>query len=762
MSRSDKAQMSDLLRIAGTAAKLGGWYVDLVNNTVHWSAETRVIHDVAPDFQPTMDEALGFYAPEYQSQIRAAVDRCVTDGKPFDEVLQFITGKDKRLWARSIGEPVRDDDGNIIALHGAFQDISELIAAREHSASLTVQLEQTLASISDGFMLIDHDWCFGFMNTQAEILLQRRREELLGKYIWEEFPAASDSDFRRNYELAVNEQRTVRFTEYYPEPLNIWFDVSAFPTPDGLAVYFRDVTERVASEEALRISDERFELLAKATNDIVWDCDFINNTMWWNTNLQKLFGHDPATLVRGPESWIGNIHPDDRARVLDGVRTVIYGSEQSWHDQYRFMHADGSARTVADRGFVIRNADGQAVRMVGSMMDITDNVEMDERLRQAQKLEAVGQLTGGVAHDFNNLLTVILGNAELLTEQLTDQQQLRMLAEMTATAAERGAELTNRLLAFSRRQPLDPQNVNINKLIQSMDSLLRRTLPENIDIETVYAGGLWLSEVDPGQLEGALLNLAINARDAMTEGGKLTIETGNALLDQAYADAQDEVLPGQYVMVSVSDSGTGMTPDIVSRAFEPFFTTKQIGKGSGLGLSMVFGFAKQSGGHVKIYSEVNEGTTVKLYLPRAVSTDTDTFDGHLAPAVEGGTESILLVEDDPLVREHVTGQLKALGYQVHTASNADEAQDILKLMSNIELLFTDIVMPGTMNGRQLADLALAMRPGIKVLFTSGYTENAIVHHGRLDRGVHLLNKPYRRQELAAKVRKVLDDPDASR
>lgn len=619
-------------------------------------------------------------------------------------------------------------------------------------------LQQTLENISDGFLLIDHDWHFGYLNTQAEILLLRRREDLLGKHVWDEFPAASDSDFRRNYELAINENTTVRFTEYYPAPLDSWFDVSAYPTPDGLAVYFRDVTERVTTEESLRISNERFNLIAKATNDVIWDWDFANDTIWWNENMLSVFGHDPAIISCSPISWSDNIHDDDHARVLSGITSVINGTDNSWHDQYRFKHANGTIRIVNDRGFVIRDADGKAIRMVGSMMDITDSVQMDERLRQAQKLEAVGQLTGGVAHDFNNLLTVILGNAELLTEQLTDQQQLRILAEMTATAAERGAELTNRLLAFSRRQPLDPQNVNINKLIHNMDSLLRRTLQENIDIETVYAGGLWLSEVDPGQLEGALLNLAINARDAMPGGGKLTIETGNTLLDETYADGHDEVLAGQYVMVSVSDTGTGMSPDVVSQAFEPFFTTKQIGKGSGLGLSMVFGFAKQSGGHVKIYSEVGEGSTVKLYLPRALSTDNSVYDGHLTPQVKGGSEKILLVEDDSLVRDHVASQLKALGYRLHAARNADEAHDILKLMSDIDLLFTDVVMPGTMNGRQLAELARQLRPGIKVLFTSGYTENAIVHHGRLDRGVHLLNKPYRRQELAAKVRKVLDEP----
>ncbi|MEX2332955.1 MAG: PAS domain-containing protein, partial [Pseudohongiella sp.] len=620
----------------GAAAKLGGWRVDLIKGQIYWSSQTRAIHEVAPDYQPTLDEAMDFYAPEYREQIQTVFNKCATQGAPFDEVLQFITGKGRRLWARAIGEAVRDEEGTIIAINGAFQDISDLIAAREKSEALSRQLQQTLESISDAFFLIDKNWCFGYMNTQAEILLQRRRDDLQGKHIWDEFPAARDSDFRRNYELAVSEQRTVRFTEYYPEPLNAWFDVSAYPTDDGLAVYFRDVTERVAREESLRISNERFSLIAKATNDVIWDWEFNNNTIWWNENLLTVFGHDPDKVEPGSESWTHRIHVDDRARVLKGIRAVINGTGTSWQDQYRFMHASGAARTVSDRGFVIRDAHGQAIRMVGSMTDISDSVEMNERLQQAQKLEAVGQLTGGVAHDFNNLLTVILGNAELLSEQLTDQQQLRILAEMTATAAERGAELTNRLLAFARRQPLEPRNVDVNKLIRNMDSLLRRTLQESIDIETVYAGGLWLSEVDPGQLEGALLNLAINARDAMPTGGKLTIETRNTLLDQDYADNHDEVQAGQYVMISVSDTGSGMAPEVVQKAFEPFFTTKQIGKGSGLGLSMVFGFAKQSLGHVKIYSEIGEGTTVKLYLPRAMSDDSGIYDGHLAPQIEGG------------------------------------------------------------------------------------------------------------------------------
>src|SRR5690606_7212066 len=288
---------------------------------------------------------------------------------------------------------------------------------------------------------------------------------------------------------------------------------------------------------------------------------------------------------------------------------------------------------------------------------------------------------------------------------------------------------------------------------------LRRTLSENIEIEMVRGGGLWTSEVDPGQLESALLNMAINARDAMPEGGRLTIETANAMLDDIYARAHHEVSAGQYVLVSVSDTGAGMTADIAGQAFEPFFTTKQVGKGSGLGLSMVYGFVKQSGGHAKIYSEPGEGTTIKLYFPRALANGEQQYTLPGESAVTGGREHILVVEDDDLVRNHVISLLGGLGYRVTSTASGAEAMAELRRNVPIDLLFTDVIMPGGMNGRQLADAAQGLRPGLKVLFTSGYTENAIVHHGRLDHGVNLLGKPYRRQELAAKVRKVLDEKE---
>ncbi|MEY4879034.1 MAG: hypothetical protein RJB62_503, partial [Pseudomonadota bacterium] len=381
----------------------------------------------------------------------------------------------------------------------------------------------------------------------------------------------------------------------------------------------------------------------------------------------------------------------------------------------------------------------------------------EAQLRQSQRLDAIGQLTGGVAHDFNNLLTVILGNAETLADKLHGNEKLHALADMTRMAAERGAALTNRLLAFARRQALDPKATNVNKLLSEMDPLLRRTLGEHIEIETVRGGGLWNALIDAPQLESALLNLCINARDAMVKGGRLTIETGNVHLDGDYASQHSEVGSGQYVMIAVSDTGTGMTSDILARAFDPFFTTKDVGKGSGLGLSMVYGFAKQSRGHVKIYSEFGHGTTVKLYLPRAPGDHEESFPTS-SSELPRGQERIFLVEDDELVRMHVTRQLESLGYHVtsaHNGAEALEALEALKRNGDYDLLFTDVVMPGGVNGRQLAVAVAELYPNLPVLFTSGYTENAIVHHGRLDPGVHLLNKPYRLQDLAAKIRLAL-------
>jgi signal transduction histidine kinase len=412
----------------------------------------------------------------------------------------------------------------------------------------------------------------------------------------------------------------------------------------------------------------------------------------------------------------------------------------------------------------------EANRDLREQIDRREQVE--EALRQAQKMEAIGQLTGGVAHDFNNLLQVIQGNLERLrrrhdpgdgSEQA--RAQFTRMVDAALLGAQRAAQLTQRMLAFSRRQPLAPKPVDVNRLVAGMSDMLSRTLGEGVALETVLGAGLWRALADDNQLENALLNLAVNARDAMPRGGKLTIETANVALDEAYAAAErDEVAPGQYVMLAVSDTGSGMPRAVLAKVFEPFFTTKDVGQGTGLGLSQVYGFVKQSGGHVKIYSEPGEGTTVKLYVPRVAAAD--PRDGRPADAAQpvpggDGSETILVVEDEEAVRRLAVETLVELGYRVLEASDGQAALAILEQSPEVRLLFTDVGLPGGLNGRQLADRVLARRPWLKVLFTTGYARNAIVHHGRLDQGVELISKPFQAAALAHKVRALLDAGNAS-
>lgn len=393
---------------------------------------------------------------------------------------------------------------------------------------------------------------------------------------------------------------------------------------------------------------------------------------------------------------------------------------------------------------------------------IEQREQAEEALRQAQKMEAIGQLTGGVAHDFNNLLQVILGNLERLRRRVEGQADVHRLIDAALRGAERAATLTQRLLAFSRRQPLAPKPIEVNKLVTGMSDLLARTLGENIRVDTLLASGLWRVSADENQLESALLNLAVNARDAMEGIGTLTIETDNTVLNEAYVRGEEDVKSGQYVLVAVSDTGSGMGREVLDRVFEPFFTTKGIGQGTGLGLSMVYGFVKQSGGHVKIHSQPGAGTSVKLYLPRLLDgVGQPPSRESIGELPRGdGSELVLVVEDENDVRMLTLGTLRELGYEVLEARDSTSALHIIDNEPRIRLLFTDVGLPGGMNGRELADAARRLRPELKVLFTTGYARNAIVHHGRLDPGVELIGKPFSGADLALKIRQMLDQAAA--
>lgn len=406
----------------------------------------------------------------------------------------------------------------------------------------------------------------------------------------------------------------------------------------------------------------------------------------------------------------------------------------------------------------LRAANVNLARANAELQAEVDTREAAEaQLRQAQKMESIGQLTGGIAHDFNNMLAIVIGGLDIAERRLGEPEKARRALENAREGANRAADLTRRLLAFARQQPLQPKVIEPNQLVSKMSELLRRTLGEGVSIETVLAGGLWRTSADPGQLENAVLNLCVNARDAMGGSGRLTIETLNGHLDDAYASAHADVKPGQYVVVAISDTGPGMAPDVIARAFEPFFTTKDVGKGTGLGLAQVHGFVRQTGGHVAIYSEVGQGTTVKIYLPRYTGTDQASTSEVIADEIPKGvsTEVVLVVEDEFQVRQITTENLRELGYSVIEAANGREALALLANRPDVSLLFTDIVMP-EMNGRELADQVHTLLPGLPVLYTTGYTRNAIIHNGMVDYGIAFLPKPFTIEQLARKVRLVLD------
>ncbi|WP_435164733.1 response regulator [Falsirhodobacter sp. 1013] len=565
----------------------------------------------------------------------------------------------------------------------------------------------------------------------------------------------------------------------------------------GVLCTVLETTTLVQTQRDLKRSNERFAAAVGAVHGVLWTNTPDGRMEGEQPGWAKLTGQSPAEYQG--LGWAEAVHPDDRGasvatwqdavaskstfvhehrvRRADGtwchfaIRAVPIFDEQGAIREWVGIHTDITAQRLAETALVRHAEDLQRqirhreraeeqLRTLNETLEARIIAAVDERrqaqvaLAQAQKMESIGKLTGGIAHDFNNLLQVVSGNLQLLATDVMNNERAERRVSNAMAGVARGAKLAAQLLAFGRRQALEPRVVNVTRFVRNMDDMLHRALGEGIEIETIAGGSLWNTFIDPTQIENALLNLAINARDAMDGQGKLTIELGNASLDETYARSHEEVEAGQYVMLAVTDTGCGMTPEVLARVFEPFFSTKGEGKGSGLGLSMVYGFVKQSGGHIKIYSEVGHGTTIRLYLPRALESE-DVEVVAVNEPVKGGTETVLVVEDDEDVRNTVVELLTELGYSVLRAVDAQSGLTVIESGIKIDLLFTDVVMPGTLKSPELARKAKERLPDLAVLFTSGYTENSIVHGGRLDAGVELISKPYTREALARKVRHVL-------
>jgi len=653
--------------------------------------------------------------------------------------------------------PIKTPSGEIIGASKIVRDITE---SRKTEQALRQQIEERrriFESSQDLILVLNSRGSIVQISPSCETILGYRPEEMIGysgvDFIHPDHLESSRQDMRaarRGQRPTMSDTRCI-----HKDGREVWLSWLGTWSEPVKRYFFigRDMTESRHAQETLRESEQLARNIIETSLDAFIQMDDKAAILNWNSQAEQIFGWRREEVLGEDLIELIVVEADDLRAALGRFR--LSGQHQVLQRRREMLlrrrdgeefKAELSVTALRTRGGFLFN---------GFFRDLTDKIATEERIRQSEKMEAIGQLTGGIAHDFNNILTVITGTIEIVAAAVEREPQLAAITKMIDEAAARGADLTQHLLAFARRQPLQPRDVDINTLIIDTIKLLRPTLGEHIDIESTFDEETCFATVDPNQLATAILNLALNARDAMPNGGKLVLETGSAYLDENYSRTNDGIRPGRYALIAVSDTGSGIPAAMLDKVFEPFFTSKGPGKGTGLGLSMVYGFIKQSAGHIKIYSEEGHGTTIKMYLPPGTGTP-------LAPEitavaeVDGGRETILVVEDDRLVKDYVLTQLRSLGYATLDAPNAAEALAIVQAGNRFDLLFTDVIMPGAMNGRQLATEIKKGRPDLKVLFTSGYTENAIIHHGRLDSGVLLLAKPYRKSDMARMIRRALE------
>jgi PAS domain S-box-containing protein len=638
-------------------------------------------------------------------------------------------------------------------------------------------------AIDEGFCIIEfidspHGPLSDYIHVEANAAYAKHAgiENVVGQKVREMVGAEAD-EWVRLYRGVLETGTPIRF-ERELEATGRWLELSAYrvepQSRSQVAVLFQDQTDRKLAELALRESEEEFRTLARAMPNQAWTA--LPNGMldWFNEQVYVYSGMAQGALDGA--GWAVMVHDDDIAQSERLWSTALKTGE-TYENQFRLRRADGAYRWHLTRAVAIKDDSGRVTRWIGTNTDIHDQKEAaanleqrveertrqlmqaEEALRQSQKMEAVGQLTGGLAHDFNNLLAGISGSLELIAKRLAEGRTTGLERYLTGAqeSTRRAASLTQRLLAFSRRQTLDPRAININRLVAGIEDLVRRSVGPDVQVEVVQAGGLWTAKVDESQLENALLNLCINARDAMAPaGGRITIETANKWLDDRAARDRD-LPPGQYVSLCVTDTGTGMSQDVINRAFDPFFTTKPLGQGTGLGLSMVYGFARQSGGQVRIYSEVGAGTTMCLYFPRYIGEADESVSTVSTETLEQGHgEVVLVVDDEVVLRMLMFDVLQDNGYRALESVDGPSAMKIIESDQRIDLLITDVGLPNGMNGRQLADAARRTRPDLKVLFITGYAENAVVGNGHLAPGMEVLTKPFEIAAFGHKVRDMID------
>jgi PAS domain S-box-containing protein len=761
------------------ATAIGTWDWDIVNDIVVSDAVFAEQYSIAADRAkagvPLATFVDGIH-PDDRERVAAAINASIAQHRDYESEYRVQKSDGSISWVFARGRCHYDETGKPIRFPGATVDITDRKTAEAELARSEAEFRTFSQAVPNHVWASPPDGRLNWFNDRVYEYSGQEPGTLDGDN-WVAMVHPNDQQAASESWAASIASGGTYQTEFRLKRADgsyRWHLARALPIRDDVGRIIRwigtntDIQDQKASSAALkRLNATLEERVARqaAERDRLWQT---SQDLLVVVNRRGIFtAANPAwTSVLGwqPEEVVGQshlrfVHPDDQPAGRDILKQALDGPIRAFEN--RCVHKDGGVRWISwvaswDDGLIY--ATGRNI--TAEKAAAAELASTQEALRQSQKMEAVGQLTGGIAHDFNNMLSVVMGSLELLGRRLSeDDERSHRYVGAATEGARRAALLTQRLLAFSRQQPLQPEAVDPNKLVAGMSDLLRHSLGTDVRLETVLAGGLWRTHADPNQLENIIVNLAINARDAMPDGGRLTIETQNAHLDERYTSTIAGLKSGQYVLIAVTDTGSGMAPDVLEKAFEPFFTTKAVGKGTGLGLSQVYGFVRQSGGHVRIYTEIGQGTTIKIYLPRLVdSNDTADIKSDLKPLARGEIgEVVLVVEDEPAVRAFSVEALTELGYQVLEADGASAALRLIDAHPEIMLLFSDVVMP-EMNGARLAEEARRRRPDLKILFTTGYTRDAIVHNGVLDPGVALIGKPYTLEALATKLRAVIEKP----
>ncbi len=657
---------------------------------------------------------------------------------------------------------LKDEQGNPNGYWSFVRNVTQRKQTEEALHNSEALYQSLVENLPQCIFRKDLDGKFNFANQRFCDELNKPYEAIIGKTDYDLFPANLAEKYQKDDHYVIETQQIFETVEEHQPSKKETLYVQVIKTPVynaegeiiGVQGIFWDITEKKRAEKALQESHALIKKAQEVANIGFWQTNLQTGKLTWSNEIFEVFDMEKEQFNGKRETFYNHIHPEDREKVEAALQESIE-NDKLYRIEHRIVRPDGSIRWVNELAEIFRDEEGNPIQVIGTVQDITERKHLEEQLRQSQKMEAVGQMAGGIAHDFNNLLMAIIGYSEMAMNSLQyDDVTLKNIKEINK-AGERAASLTRQLLAFSRKQVLKPKILNLNTLIVDMDKMLRRLIGEDIEFVIKQNATLGRVKADPGQIEQVVLNLVLNARDAMPQGGKLTIETKKVELDETYASTHPSVQPGPYVMLGISDNGLGMDKETQERIFEPFFTTKQKGKGTGLGLSTVYGIVKQSGGNIYVYSEPNKSTTFKVYLPR-IEDEADIIKERREFTELSGSETVLLVEDEDLVLEMVTSTLQKAGYQVLSAKNGTEAIQRWEIYVNpIQLLLTDVVMP-EMSGRELSNRLTSLNPDLKVIYMSGYTDDAIVHHGILDSGIVYLQKPFTPNVLLEKIRKVLD------